>query len=312
MQIINFGLIGPGNIAKRVAKGIELANNAKLVAIGSRNLERAKEFAKKYDAKAYLNEDLLKDDSIDAVYLAIPNAYHYDFIKKALLANKHVICEKPLVVSAKQCQELFELAYQKNLVLMEAMKSDFLPLTYKIRKMIASGEYGKLLYLDGKYSSVTSGKPGSWVFDEKTGGGLRDVGIYPISYCNLIANSKIKKTTTITKDSDTGLDLLGQSVILYENGILATCTSGLELKTINAIYIYTDKGYFHIRDFWKSGHGEFIYNDGKVIEIDCEMENDFKYEVEHFASCIIDGLKESPIASYESTMEIIKVFDGRN
>lgn len=311
MQIINIGLIGPGNIARRVARGIELAKNARLAAVGSRNIARAKEFASEFGAKAYLNDDLLKDGNIDAIYLAIPNAYHYEYIKKALLANKHVICEKPLVVTSSQCEELFALAFSRNLILMEAMKSDFLPLTYKVREMLASGNYGKLIYLDGKYSSVTSGKPGSWVFDEKTGGGLRDVGIYPISYCNLLANSKIKKTMTITKDSDQGLDLLGQSVMLYENGVLATCTSGLELNTVNAIHIYTDRGYFYIRDFWKTGKGQFVHNDGTIEEIECEMANDFKYEVEHFASCIIEGLKESPIASYEATMEIIKVFEGR-
>ena len=116
---------------------------------------------------------------------------------------------------------------------------------------------------------------------------------------------------TITKDSDQGLDLLGQSVMLYENGVLATCTSGLELNTVNAIHIYTDRGYFYIKDFWKTGKGQFVHNDGTIEEIECEMANDFKYEVEHFASCIIEGLKESPIASYEATMEIIKVFEGR-
>lgn len=311
MTVINIGLIGPGKIARRVAKGIMLCDNAKLYAVGSRELSRAEDFAKEYGGKAYLNEDLLADENVDAVYIAIPNAYHYKWIKQALESGKHVICEKPIVTSSKECKELFELAKSKNLLLMEAMKSDFLPLTLKIKEMLESGEYGKLLYMDGKYSSVSSGAPGSWVFDPLTGGGLRDVGIYPISYCNLMANSKIAKTITICKEAEDGLDMLGQTTILYENGVLATCTSGLELKTVNDIHIYTDKGYFQVENFWKSGHGVFVSGDD-VEEINCEMKSDFMYEVRHFCDCINKGLIESPIASFEASMEIQKVFEGRN
>ena len=229
---------------------------------------------------------------------------------KALNAGKHVICEKPMFINKDDCEEAFKLAKEKNLMLMEAMKSDFLPLTLKIKELLKSGEYGKLLYIDGKYSSVTSGEPGSWVFDAKTAGGLRDVGIYPISYSNFIADSKIKDTITICKESDDGLDLLGQTTILYDNGVLATCTSGLELKTINKIFIYTDKGYFEIEDFWKAGSGRFVTKDN-IEEIKCEMFNDFMYEIKHFCDCVEKGLTESPIASKEATMEILKVFDGR-
>lgn len=136
------------------------------------------------------------------------------------------------------------------------------------------------------------------------------MGIYPISYCNFIADSKIKNTITICKEADDGLDLLGQTTILYENGVLATCTSGLELKTINKIFIYTDKGYFEIEDFWKTGSGRFVTKDN-IEEIKCEMFNDFMYEIKHFCDCVEKGLTESPIASKEATMEILKVFDGR-
>lgn len=308
--MINIGLLGPGKIAKRVARGIMLADNANLYAVGSRDINRAKEFAKEYNALAYENEELLKDDNVDAVYIAIPNAYHFKWVMKALNAGKHVICEKPMFINKYDCEEAFKLAKEKNLMLMEAMKSDFLPLTLKIKELLKSGEYGKLLYIDGKYSSVTSGEPGSWVFDAKTAGGLRDVGIYPISYCNFIADSKIKDTITICKEADDGLDLLGQTTILYDNGVLATCTSGLELKTINKIFIYTDKGYFEIEDFWKTGSGRFVTKDN-IEEIKCEMFNDFMYEIKHFCDCVEKGLTESPIASKEATMEILKVFDGR-
>lgn len=308
--MINIGLLGPGKIAKRVVRGIMLADNANLYAVGSRDINRAKEFAKEYNALAYENEELLKDDNVDAVYITVPNVYHFKWVMKALNAGKHVICEKPMFINKDDCEEAFKLAKEKNLMLMEAMKSDFLPLTLKIKELLKSSEYGKLLYMDGKYSSVTSGEPGSWVFDAKTAGGLRDVGIYPISYCNFIADSKIKDTITICKEADDGLDLLGQTTILYDNGVLATCTSGLELKTINKIFIYTDKGYFEIEDFWKAGSGKFVTKDN-IEEIKCEMFNDFMYEIKHFCDCVENGLNESPIASKEATMEILNVFDGR-
>ena len=310
MKIINIGLIGPGKIAKRVAKGIVLADNANLYAVGSRDINRAREFAKDYHAIAYENDDLLKDDNVDAVYIAIPNAYHYEWVMKALEAGKHVICEKPLFLNEKECEDAFALAKEKGLVLMEAMKSDFLPLTLKIKELLQSGNYGKLLYLDGKFSSITPGNPESYVFDVKTGGGLRDVGIYPISYCNLLSESNVKDTVTICKENNEGLDLLGQTTILYENGVLATCTSGIELKTINKIFIYTDTGYFEVENFWKTGKAKFVSNDA-IEEIECEMIDDFMYEVYHFCDCINQGLYESPISNKKTIMEIIKVFKGR-
>ena len=310
MAIINIGLLGPGKIAKRVADGIISADNANLYAIGSRNINRAREFAKDYHAIAYGNEELLKDKNVDAVYIAIPNAYHFEWVMKSLEAGKHVICEKPIFVNEEECEKAFTLAKEKRLMLMEAMKSDFLPLTLKIKELLQSGKYGKLLYMDGKYSSITPAKPGTWVFDVKTGGGLRDVGIYPISYCNFLADSKVKDTVTISKENDEGLDLLSQTTILYENGVLATCTSGLELKTINKIFIYTDSGYFEIENFWKTGKGKFV-SESDIEEIECEMLGDFMYEIKHFCDCINRGLIESPIASKEATLEILKVFRGR-
>ena len=133
MAIINIGLLGPGKIAKRVADGIISADNANLYAIGSRNINRAREFAKDYHAIAYENEELLKDKNVDAVYIAIPNAYHFEWIMKSLQAGKHVICEKPIFVNEEECEKAFTLAKEKRLMLMEAMKSDFLPLTLKIK-----------------------------------------------------------------------------------------------------------------------------------------------------------------------------------
>lgn len=174
--MINIGLLGPGKIAKRVARGIMLADNANLYAVGSRDINRAKEFAKEYNALAYENEELLKDDNVDVVYITVPNAYHFKWVMKALNAGKHVMCEKPMFINRDDCEEAFKLAKEKNLMLMEAMKSDFLPLTLKIKELLKSGEYGKLLYMDGKYSSVTSGEPGSWVFDKKYCGWLKRCG----------------------------------------------------------------------------------------------------------------------------------------
>ena len=121
----------------------------------------------------------------------------------------------------------------------------------------------------------------------------------------------MKDKVTISKENDEGLDVLSQTTILYENGVLATCTSGLELKTINKIFIYTDSGYFEIENFWKTGKGKYV-SGSDIEEIECEMLGDFMYEVKHFCDCINRGLIESPIASKEATLEILKVFRGRN
>ena len=142
----NVAILGLGNIANRVAKGVICSDKANLYAVASRNIDNAKSFADKYDSYTYYGsyEEMLKDPNVDLVYICTPNAFHYEQIKLCLSHKKHVICEKPMVKDEIQVRELFAMAREQGCFLMEAEKTMFTPLNKKIKAMIEDGAIGKL------------------------------------------------------------------------------------------------------------------------------------------------------------------------
>ena len=170
----NVAILGLGNIANRVAKGVICSDKANLYAVASRNIDNAKSFADKYDSYIYYGsyEEMLKDPNVDLVYICTPNAFHYEQIKLCLSHKKHVICEKPMVKDEIQVRELFAMAREQGCFLMEAEKTMFTPLNKKIKAMIEDGAIGKLHTIRAQYCSEgLDGVPlDHWVLEEGFGG----------------------------------------------------------------------------------------------------------------------------------------------
>ena len=177
----NVAILGLGNIANRVAKGVLCSEKACLYAVASRKLENAKRFADKYGALNYYGsyEEMLKDSKVDLVYICTPNTLHFEQIKLCLSHGKHVICEKPMVKNEEQVRMLFALAREQGCFLMEAEKTMFTPLNKKIKEMIADGEIGKLHTIRAQYCS--DGLDGlakdHWVLGEEFGGCAERKGV---------------------------------------------------------------------------------------------------------------------------------------
>ena len=136
-------IFGCGIIANRVALGFKNIINNELVGFASRDIEKAKEYANKYSVLEFGDYDyFLNKKEIDAIYICTYNLNHYELIKRCLEHKKHVICEKPMVLNVKDCDELFVVAKQNNVLLMEALKSVFLPITNKIKVIISNNLIG--------------------------------------------------------------------------------------------------------------------------------------------------------------------------
>lgn len=309
----NVGIIGLGNIANRVAKGVLCSKKARLYAVASRRLENAKSFADKYGAENYYGsyEEMLKDSNVDLVYICTPNTLHYEQIKLCLSYRKHVICEKPMVKNEEQVRELFALAREKNCFLMEAEKTMFTPLNKKIKEMISEGVIGKLHTIRAQYCS--DGLDGlaldHWVLGEEFGGCTYDIGVYPICFAHFYAKSKIKEfQTEAVKNPDFKCDFGMDTDIFYENGIYANVRANWFYKAENKgkAVLVGDNGYFEIPAYWK-GNKAYLHKEGQIIEIGVDMESDFEGEITHAIECIEDGLIESPILGEEMSVEIIRV-----
>ena len=311
----NVGIIGLGNIANRVAKGILCSEKACLYAVASRSIDNAKSFADKYGALSFYGsyEEMLNDPKVDLVYICTPNTLHYEQIKLCLSHGKHVICEKPMVKNEEQVRELFALARDKECFLMEAEKTMFTPLNKKIKEMISEGVIGKLHTIRAQYCS--DGLDGlsldHWVLGEEFGGCTYDIGVYPICFAHFYADSKIKEfQAEAVKSPDFKCDFGMDADVFYENGIYANVRSNWFYQAENKgkAVLVGDKGYFEIPAYWK-GNKAYLHKDGVITEITVNMESDFEGEITHAVECIEAGLLESPVLGEEMSLEIIRVVE---
>lgn len=312
----NVGIIGLGNIANRVAKGVLCSEKSCLYAVASRSIDNAKSFADKYGALSYYGsyEEMLNDPKVDLVYICTPNTLHYEQIKLCLSHGKHVICEKPMVKNEEQVRALFALARDKGCFLMEAEKTMFTPLNKKIKEMILEGVIGKLHTIRAQYCS--DGLDGlsldHWVLGEEFGGCTYDIGVYPICFAHFYADSKIKEfRAEAVKSPDFKCDFGMDADVFYENGIYANVRSNWFYQAENKgkAVLVGDKGYFEIPAYWK-GNKAFLHKDGVITEITVNMASDFEGEITHAVECIEAGLLESPVLGEEMSVEIIRVVEA--
>ena len=312
----NVAILGLGNIANRVAKGVLCSEKACLYAVASRRIDNAKKFAEKYGAENYYGnyEEMLNDPNVDLVYICTPNTFHYEQIKLCLSHGKHVICEKPMVKNEAQVRELFAFAKEKGCFLMEAQKTMFTPLNRKIKGMLEDGIIGKLYTIRAQYcSDGLDGLPEDhWVFGEEFGGCAYDIGVYPICVSHFYADSKMKEfQTEAVKNPSYKCDFGMDADIFYENGIYGCVRSNWFYQAENKgnAVLVGEKGYFEIPAFWK-GDTAYLHKDGSVTEIKVEMKSDFEGEITHAIECIEGGLLESPVLGEEMSVEIIRVVEA--
>ncbi|HEY1406056.1 MAG TPA: Gfo/Idh/MocA family oxidoreductase, partial [Spirochaetota bacterium] len=180
MKKYNWGILGPGWIAGKMAEAMPFVPNANLYAVASRTKAKADDFAGVYSIpKSYGSyEELVKDPDVDVVYVATPHNMHYEHALLALEHGKNVLCEKPFAVNGREVREMIAKAKEKNVFLMEALWSRFLPNVIKAKELVDSGAIGKVKLLDADFGLKVPFDPKHRLFNkELIGGSLLDLGI---------------------------------------------------------------------------------------------------------------------------------------
>ena len=309
--MIRFGILGPGKISHRFVKGMKDVQEACIAAAASRDFSKAKAFCEQHGIeKAYDGyEKMLSDESIDAVYIATPPFVHKEQILMCLKAGKHVLCEKPLMKTSDEARECFALAKEKGLLLMEATKGVFTPTFLKIKELMENGTLGKVSYLEGSY--CYDGKFGEdhWVMHQNlAGGGMYDVGIYPLSAVVGLLGTNV---TQVKRMDLCGVDCLTMSQLLIKfDDVLASVRGAITVSTENHLRIYGDLGHIDCEFFWKSH--EFTLTTADQTQIfHFEFDSEFTYEIQHFVECIKKGLSESPVLSEEVSCLMLDLMDEK-
>ena len=305
---MNIVILGCGSIAHRVAKGIEFSKGT-LYGVASRDYKRAKEFANLYDIPhIYDYDSCLKDDSVDLIYIATINPTHYELTRKVLESGKHVICEKPFVSTSKEIEELFEIAKKNNCFLMEAHKTCFTPLNEYLMTRIH--ELGKIKTIEASYcDAFDENKLKENNLEEKMGGSFYDIGVYPLCYSNLIANSEIQSLEfDVQKYKHYDCDFDCTCKIVYENGIISNIQSSWSTKKENKAIIKGEYGTLEVVNFWKNTEAKLTIN-GVSEMIYVDQKSDFTGEINHAIECIKKGLIESPVMSKNASIQISYVLE---
>jgi dihydrodiol dehydrogenase / D-xylose 1-dehydrogenase (NADP) len=309
---IRWGIIGPGNIAKKLAEAIEGTEGSELYAVASNSLERAKAFSEQYKVeKVYGSyEEMLDDPQLDVVYIANLKSQHLESAKLALNKEKAVLVEKPLTVNAKQAEELITLAREKNVFLMEAMWMRYNPNIIKLKELINEGRIGQVKKIEADFS-VEFGPDSVLRLPEFGGGALLDLGIYPISFANWILGKFPDMITSHSIMASTGVDGVDRVSFKWETGESAELSFGIDrFGTMNAKVTGTD-GSLEVLPPFHGAQVICLRNSEGEQEISIPFRiNGYEYEVEEVMRCLDMGVKESPIMTLDETLETMKLMDG--
>ncbi|MFQ8706406.1 MAG: Gfo/Idh/MocA family protein [Thomasclavelia sp.] len=312
--MINWGVIGAGNIARRFCKALSNDKRANLEAVSCRTLEKAEAFKQLYPCnKAYGSfQEVLDDPVIDAVYIALPHFYHYEWIKKSILAHKKVLVEKPAVINCKQIQEIKELARKEKILVMEAMKTRFLP-GYKEAKNLLLDQkvIGEIKKIETSFCSEhLEYDPNSYLFDLKQGGCLWDLGIYNISYLDDYFNFEISGLNVTSKYHDCGVDSYVFAEIEFKDQVgIVECA--MDRKKENQVVFTGSHGKMIVKPLHRPLDIQIILSNGQIINKHIEYEyDDFYSEIAHFNDLIESNKVESKIMSLDNSVNCAKILDA--
>ena len=309
--MIKIGILGCGKIAHRFVKGAFETSNSSVVACAARDFQRAQEFADLYQIKTVYGdyESLVNDKEIQAIYVATPPFMHEEHIRLCLNHGKHVISEKPFVPNSKIAKELFNIAKSKSLILMEANKTIFTPTWVDIKRKLEEKVIGDVMYAEGSYT-YRFPVDDHWVFDkERMGGGMFDVGVYPLTVSLFLFGYDIQKMMKMKIINSKGSDDLTHMLIQYPDQKMVSVKGGIGLETDNHYTIYGTQGKIRCPRFSKSNY-YFIERYGFPEEtIKLEFNSEFAFEIEHFSKCIEEGLVESPLMSEKMSVTILDLIN---
>ncbi|MCQ2470671.1 MAG: Gfo/Idh/MocA family oxidoreductase [Clostridia bacterium] len=313
MKKLRFGIVGTGNIAHRFAEAIKNVEEAELVAVASRTQANADRFGDEFNIPVRFGsyEEMAKSNVIDAAYIAVPHSGHMDCSCLMMNNGKHVICEKPIAVTAKEAEKMFKCAEENGVFLMEAMWARLVAGTIKLLNMINDGVLGEIKGVEGKFCyTMDEDEMDHHVLKAEHGGGsLLDVGVYGLNFAKWYLGENVKGISAFS-DKFNGVDSHTCVLMQYENGAIADISSAVLLKKPNEGYIYGTKGYVHLNRFYAPQKLEFHLNDDEDFDVDAPYEgNGFEEQIRHMCECVSAGLTKSPVVTPESTLYIMKQMD---
>lgn len=309
----NWGILGAGHIARKFVRDLRLVPGAQVVAVGSRDSERARQFAHENGIPgAYGSyEELVADNSIDIVYVASRHVGHYPDTMLALGAGKAVLCEKPAAMNLQQFECMVECARRQGCFFMEALWTRFLPSYIRCMELLREGAIGRPVLIEADFCMRGRGGADHRQFNPLLGGGsLLDIGIYPLFFC-LEAGGAVRDLRAVATINEHGIDTNCAVVISHCNGTLSVARSSLLTEGANEAIIRGTDGWVRLNRWWHTPVSiDLFVNDAQPrhIEFD-EPGGGYQHEAAEVMRCMDEGRVESLLWPWESSRNLMATLD---
>jgi len=311
---IRWGFLGAGSIATRFGTGFQAIEGGEILAVGSRTASRRRALATEFNIPRQYGtyEELVADPDLDVIYVATPHSLHREHAGLALEAGKAVLCEKPFTINRSEATELVALARQRDLFLMEAMWTRYIPIVRTVKQMVQEGEIGELTMLIADFGGRSPQPLRGRIADPALGGGaLLDLGVYPVSLASYFFETPPARIETLAHLQG-GVDIRGGVLLGYPAGQMAICYSSIGDNTPQEAVLTGTKGQIRIpRPFWLNNRCE-VFRDGhapRTVEAEL-ITNGFAHEALEVNRCLRAGLKESPDMPLDETLDIMETLDA--
>ncbi|MDQ6763737.1 MAG: Gfo/Idh/MocA family oxidoreductase [Bacteroidota bacterium] len=317
--LLRVAIMGLGSYGSRVAEAMQKCTKAKLVGVISGTPSKIKDWQSKYNIPEkncynYENFDTVKNNpDIDAVYVITPNALHHDEVIRVAKAGKHVICEKPMAVNAKEGQEMIDACNKAGVKLLVGYRMHFEPHTLEIIRLRNAGEFGKITFFQG-LSGFTIGDPNQWRLNKKLSGGgsLMDIGIYSINGARyMIGEDPVWVTAEETKNDPVkfkeGVDETMQFQFGFPGGAVASCLSTYSMNNLDRFFLDGQNGFAELNP--STGYGPIRGRTNKG-EINQPVVTHQTVQMDEMADIILHGKKPVvPVDGYEALKDL-KIIDA--
>lgn len=310
---MKIGILGAGNISRKVAPALVALPEIECYAVTSRDSEKARAFADEFGfEKAYDSyEALLSDPAVELVYVATPHSHHYEHMMLCLEHGKNVICEKAFTMNAQQAKTICAAAKERGLYAAEAIWTRYMPSRKMIQELLDSGIIGKPNTLTANLSYVISGV--RRIYDPAlAGGALLDIGVYGLNFALMHFGSDIVRVESSVTKMDTGVDGMEVITLHYRDGRMAVLTHSVYCRSDRMGIIHGDKGYLVVENINNPQSIQVFDTEDRLLARYTvpEQVNGYEYEFAEAARCIAEGKLEADSMPHADTIEVMELMDS--
>jgi predicted dehydrogenase len=312
---VRWGILGPGGIAGAFAWAVREFTRGELVAVGSRAMDRAEEFARRYDvSRAHSSYDaLVGDPDVEVVYVATPHSAHAEHALLAVEAGKHVLVEKAFTRNAPEAERVFAAAQRQGVFVMEAMWTRFLPHITQLHEVLGRGEIGEVVGVFADHGQNMRRHPPTHRLHDPAlaGGALLDLGVYPISFAVDLLGAP-DRVVSLGSRTETGVDGQVSVTLGFGDRVQAALHTTLWAQTPTTAVVFGSTGRIELfPHFYRPTAFDVIDDAGsrRTFGAGADVAGGMQFEAAEVARCVAEGRQQSDRMTWRSTLDVMRTLD---